>query len=120
MLDRGNMNALLGEVFDGFPLSGLQQVEIEQDEPPIESSTVISVTDRRWVAFLVRPGSIQPERVDIPPVIMSELCPDLDYPRINLLLDDPFPWQRVEVDLNAAAVRAARKCRIPERASLAW
>ena len=109
MLDRGNMNALLGEVFDGFPLSGLQKVEMEQDEPPIESSTVISVTDRRWIAFLVRPGSIRPERVDIPPVIMSELCPDSDYPRINLLLDDPFPWQRVEVDLNAAAVRAARK-----------
>ncbi len=109
MLDRGNVNTLLGDVFDGFPLSGLQKVEMEQDEPPIESSIVISVAERSWVAFLVRPGSIRPERVDIPPVMMSELCPDLDYPRINLLLDDPLPWQRVEVDLNAAAVRAARK-----------
>ena len=109
MLDRGNMNALLGEVFDGFPLSGLQKVEMEQDEPPIESSPVISVTDRRWIAFLVRPGSIRPERVEIHPAIMYELCPDSNYPHITLHLTDPFPWQRVEVDLNAAAVRAACK-----------
>ena len=109
MLDRGNMNALLGEVFDGFPLSGLQQVEIEQDERLPEETSWIAMSEQRWVAFLVRPGSIRPERVDIPSVIMYELCPDSDHPRINLLLDDPFPWQRVEVDLNAAAVRAARK-----------
>ena len=109
MSDREHMNALLGEVFDGFPLSGLQQVKIEQDERLPEETSWIAVAEQCWVAFLVRPGSIRPERVEIHPAIMYELCPDSNYPHITLHLTDPFPWQRVEVDLNAAAVRAACK-----------